>query len=303
MKNIILTLFFPLFLSAEYLIVSSNPTGSVTDGVITVNNITQHFDQNFVIGSGSQTKEFPIYINSDSAEAITLKISNLSPLSNGADTVDVSLYYKNSSGTYGQLHDGDTVTLQGARDGNSIVGYIKVVTSNISDTQTFGSYSLSNTISVALGSSWSSNANFQIEADVSLVAIAGLTPTNSYTTGKKFVSSTVDFNDFSFGVNTTERPLYIKSNSNNQFRITFTSTPDLLLDGTDDAYKIDMKYYYKEGTNSYSQINAGSSFNAITGKNSGTNSIGSIKFETEVITIDKIAGEYSTSIAVTVSAQ
>jgi len=305
MKKILFIIFFPLFfLSADYLVVSSNPIGNTSDGVITVDNIIKSFDNNFEIGSSSHTKEIPLYMDSNSTDTVKLKISNLSPLSNGSDTIGVELYYKNSGGNYNQLHDGDIITLQGTRDGNTIIGYIKIVTDNIGQTQTFGNYSFSDNISVALGDSWSNSANLEISAEVSLVAIAGLTPTDSFTTGEKFVSSTVDFQDFSFEViNTMEKSLYIKSNSNKQFKITFDNTPDLLLDGTDNTHKIAMKYYYQEGTNSYNEINQGSSFVAITGKNSGANPIGNIKFETEAIKWNIIAGQYSASITVTVSAQ
>ena len=298
MKYIILTLFFPLFLSAQYLVVSSNPTGGVADGEISVNNITKSFDSSFVIGSNSQTKEFPIYMNSDSTDTVRLKISNFTPLSNSkdGDSIAVTIHYKSTNGNYSQLHDGDIVTLSGDRDGNSIVGYIKVMTEKIANTQTFGNYQLSNSISVALEDTWSSNANLNINANVSLVAIAKLSTSSSQTIGEKFVSSSINFNSFS--ETSIEQDFYIKSNSNKAFKITFNNTPDLLLNGTDNTNKIAMQYYYEN-----TEIEAGKFFSAYMGKNSGQQPIGNIKFKVNDNIASKIAGEYSASISVTVSAQ
>jgi len=303
MKNIIFILLFPLFLIADYLVVDSSPVGSIGNGFIIINNISKSFEQNFIIGDNKHITEFPLYMNSDSNDKIQLKISNFSTLLNGEESIDVKLYYKNVNGSYKQIHDAEAITLQGNRDGKSIIGYIKIETEKISDTQTFGRYTLLDTINVRLGDKWSNNASFKIDADVSLVAVAGFTSTNSYKKGEEFISSTVKFNKLSFDINKIEQPLYVKSNSNNIFKITFNNTPDLLLDGIDNKNRIAMKYYYKKNSNNYHQIIAKRSFDVVNGKNSGSTPIGRLLFETEKIKETMLAGKYNTSISVSVYAQ
>jgi hypothetical protein len=303
MKNIIFILLFSQLLLGEHLVISSTPTGAISRDVIVVNSILKSFEQSFTIGDGTHITEIPLYMNSDSSNTVRLRISNLSALLNGEESIGVRLYYRNLNGSYIQLHEGDAVIVQGSRDGESIVGYIKIETDSIADTQTFGDYRLLGNITVGLGDRWSSSATLEVKANVSLVAVAGLRPTNSNRVGEKFISSTVKFNNLSFDVNRLEQPLYVKSNSNNLFKITFNNTPDLLLNGVDNKSKIKMRYYYKKRSNSYHKIVARESFDAIIGKNSGSTPIGTLQFETEKVKDTTMAGEYSNSVSVSVYAQ
>lgn len=291
----IFTLLFPLVLSAEYLVVSSNPIGAIEGNVTRIDN----FINNFSAGDSTQTKDFSLYMSSDSTEDIRLAISNFANLSNGNDNIGLKIYYKDaSSANFNEIQNSSDILLQGARDGQSSIGSLRIEINGIANHQTAGNYSNNSSISVTSGA-MQTNASFQVNANAPLVAIAKLgTPINSSSTGNKFVSSTIDFNDFSFGANSTQRPLYIKSNSNNQFRVTFSSIPNLKREGAGSSREIAMKYYFNS-----TQISTGDTFVAVTGKNDGSSPIGSMRFETESITASHIAGEYSASISVHVSAQ
>ena len=296
MKNIIFTILFSLILSAEYLVVSSNPIGNIEGNVTRIDN----FINSFNAGGSSQTREFPIYMRSDSTDKIHLSISNFANLSNGNDNIGIKIYYKDASSTnFNEIQNNSNILLQGARDGQNSTGSLRIEINGIDNQQTAGNYINNSSIRVSSGDMQSSSS-FKVNANAPLVAIARLgTSINSNSTGSGFISSTIDFNKFSFNnINSIEKPLYIRSNSDNKFKITFQTIPDLEREGAGDSCKIAMKYYFNS-----KEITAGDSFVALTGKNNGSNPIGTMMFQTEKINASHIAGEYSASISVYISAQ
>ena len=311
MKYIIFILIFSPLLWADYLVVSSHPVGRVNNGTIKVDDIDVHLGSILPIEGNSKEREITLYMNSNSSyRRVSLKVSNLLPLSSSSDTLGLTIYFRTPMGGYRELSNDDVVTLRGSRDGNHAVGYLKIVTTPLKSSQTFGEYNLNATVRVALRDRWfrdrwSRDAKFQIDADVDIVAVAGLEATDGwYGSGEKFKEASVNFNNFSIGSsNEVESPLFIKSNSMKKFMITFNNTPPLLLDGTDSAHKIPMSYHYKKDSGEYFRIEAGEAFEAFEGKNSGEGSVGLLKFKTGTILDRMVAGEYSASISVNVTAQ
>jgi len=303
MRLLIILLFFVQILLADSLVVSSTPIGSDEDNRSIMNPINSSFPPNLQIGN-IEILEIPIYVKSNVLDEIKMKISNFSNLTKVTESIDTRLYYRSITNSYVQIFDNQEFVLltqnQIGRDGNTIIGYLKVE-ANILNNQTYGNYSFNDTIHVKLANSTWVNNNFHVNANVALVAIAGFNSTSSYSSGQQFVSDHINFGNFNFSSNNIEKNLYIKSNSSNNFRITFNNTPNLIHE-LDNNYQINMHYYYKQTGNTYFEIQAGTSFIAIVGKNEGLNPIGIMKFETESISGSKLAGDYSTSVLVTVSA-
>jgi hypothetical protein len=291
-------------LLADALTVSSTPIGSNNSNEIIMNSINSSFSPNLQINT-TASLEIPIYLRSDVLKEIKMKISNFSNLKKNTDNIETRLYYRTVNNAYVQIFNSQEFVLlpanQLGRDGSTIIGYIKIEL-NIPNIQAFGHYSLNSTIDAKISDGSFASNSFNITADIALVAVAGFNSTSSYNIGEKFIDDHVNFGNLNFTSNIIEKELYIKSNSNHNFRITFRSTPNLIHE-LDTHQIIHMNYYYKQLNNSYFKINAASSFIASTGQNNGISPVGSIKFETENITAEKLAGDYSTSILLTISAE
>jgi hypothetical protein len=127
------------------------------------------------------------------------------------------------------------------------------------------------------------------------VALAGFDVVSSYTSGQRFLDTVVEYGSFHFDEkNSIEKSLFIKSNSNQSFKISFDTTK--LISQINSDYTIPLNYYFNNNpfTNNHY-------FTALNGKNQGENSIGIIKFETETISHSLIAGGYEAIVNVTIS--
>jgi hypothetical protein len=254
-----------------------------------------------VSDNGVTVVDIPIYLYSDSNEEVSMTIINNSSLQNSdGETIGTSFYYVVGS-SESTITEGSSFVLlangAGGRDGNSVVGYIRIKVNTLLDTQTVGSYSLSKNISVKLTSSGDSSATLSSSGLVEYVTIVSFENSISgYTSGEKFIDAVVDYGDFNLNaVNTQTRDVYVKSNSNKACTISFAITD--LVSQVDNSYTIGMHYYY--GTK---KIENNTPFTVINGKNGGTK-VGEMKFETDIIDASVIAGEYKATLTVTVSAR
>lgn len=294
-KILILLTLLSNYLFCSFLIVSSS--SGIVDGVeneIKLYPLSINFES-LTVSSSNSFIEIPIYIKSNSTEAVNMVISNISPLIQGGDSIGISLSYRgrtiNNDVPFNLLNEGES-----GRDGNTIVGKIKVNIPTVVSTQTYGEYSIN--LDAKLSSNNYSNTStqsFKIKATVPLVAIAGFKSVSDYTHDKIFIGSTLDYGTFKFNQkNIIEKNLFIKSNSTQNFRIAFDTGQ--LVSKIDNNYKIPMNYYYNNVP-----FSTNHTFIALSGKNEGTNNIGVIKFETDTITQELIAGEYEATIGVTIT--
>ncbi|NPA60455.1 MAG: hypothetical protein GXO30_08390 [Epsilonproteobacteria bacterium] len=304
MKKIFLIFLLPMLLFGEYLYVGSTAQSGSTDGEIVMESITSSFDNSLKVGDNDVIKDIPIYVKTDSSKEVVLNISDIKNLKN-SDNEEIStdlIWISSSNGSETTISDGVDFTIlssgSGDRDGDTIVGYIRVKVSSVAGDQTEGSYSFTDEIKCGLkdGSvNYSSVEDFIISAQVELVAVASFNDTSSFTSGKKFVGDRVDFGTFSFDKNIQTKDLYIKSNSKKSYKITFENTPDLVHEN-DSSQTIGMMYYFED-----TQITAGTAFTPLTGKSDGTSSLGTLKFETEEITGSKLAGTYRATLNISIS--
>jgi hypothetical protein len=282
-------------LCSAYLTVSPNggiPIG--VDGTIQLDALSANFT-NLEVSSSNKFIEIPIYVRSDTLEAVSLTINNILPLNQNGETIAFSLSFKGTNISTGVafslLNSGE-----GGRDGNTVVGKIKITIPSVSTTQIEGSsYNVNMNMELSSANHQSvATEIFSIGATVPLVAMAGFSSTSSFKNSQYFVGDTINYNTFSFHQkNIIEKDLFVKSNSTQDFTISFNSSQ--LTSQVDSSYKINMAYYFK-GV----QFTNNQKFTALTGTNEGVSSLGKIKFETQTITGSLIAGTYRASVGVTI---
>lgn len=308
MIKIVLLLIISINLFGSCLKVSSNSGATCSGDSISIDDISKEFTTTMKVSdSGITVLDIPVYIYSNSLKEITMTITNNLPLQNSSgETIDTNFFYVIDGVEKNIIENSPFVLLAngvGARDGNSIVGYIRIKVVNLSDTQTVGSYTLSKNIEVTLaGRRNSPTATLSSRGLVEYVTIVSFgNNINSYTNGEKFLSAIVDYGDFKLNeVNTQIRNLYVKSNSKKPCTISFATSD--LVSQVDPNYTIGMNYYYTKVGGNQHLISSNVPFVIINGKNGGSK-VGEIKFETQKIDSSMIAGEYKAVLNVTVSAR
>lgn len=293
-KILILLAILSNMLYSGYLSVSSTagiPNGA--DGSIVLNTLSTSFS-NLEVSSTNQFIEIPIYVKSDTTEAVSLTINNIAPLNQNGESIAFSLSYRGSS-----ISSGVAFSLlnagEGGRDGNTVVGNIKILISSVGVTQVEGDYDVNMNMELSSSNHISSaTANFSIGARVPLVAIAGFNTTSSFMNGQHFEGESIAYGTFLFNQkNIIDKNLFVKSNSLQDFTISFDTSE--LTSELDPSYKINMKYYFKG-----IQFTNNQKFTALTGTNDGTSSLGTMRFETQTIDGSLISGTYSASVGVTI---
>jgi hypothetical protein len=259
-----------------------------------------------VLDNGVTVVDIPIYIKSDSSNAITMSISNNRPLRNSDnEDIDTDFFYVVGGTETSIATGGSSFTLlangAGTRDGNALIGYIRIKTVNLASNQTVGNYNLIKNMSVTLvGGATSSSATLASNGMVEYVTIVSFTNTiSAYTDAEEFISAEVDFGIYGGSIYTEIRSLYMKSNS--KLDCTLSFTPNNLKHIDDSNYEIPMKYYYTKTGGSIEQIN-NTPFTIFTGKKGGAK-VGEMKFETEAVSSALLAGEYKATMGVTISAR
>jgi len=303
MKNIIMLIIaLSINIFASYLVVDDQIVGGGRNGDITIFDFSKDFST-FQVSQNDTTLKIPIYVNSNSRFKwpIFMTISNITPLKNSDnEEISTTLSYKSVNGVRAiQIFDGIPFTLlgmgEGERDGNTIEGYIYVNMSNMPSNATEGDYSLSARLSISFNGATSSTSQLRVGASVALVAVAGFEDTSNQTIGQRLIGGSVNFGVFDFdSPNEVVKPFFIKSNSKKDFKISFETKPLKHVD--DPNYTIDMEYYYGN-----LRIKNNTKFTALSGKNDGGTKIEDLKFKTGVLNDSLIAGEYKTTLNITIT--
>lgn len=259
----------------------------------------------------NQTLYFPLYVFSDSNEEVKMTLSSLSKFFKGSDDMTASYYFvagSSNSGTAVPIIEGTAFTLLSTgtnlRDGNSIVGYIKIVVPTVAGLQTAGEYTLNVNTSVKLTNSISDTDTLTAKTTVNQVTrVSFENDVSSLTSGIGFEDATVDYGNFELNeVNIKKVDVYLKNNT--AIKCTMSITPSPLKHVTyPDAYQITMSYSYKDtATNEVTPITNTTPFILKNGKNAGSK-VGEMTFTTETLPDTLIAGEYKAVIEVSIQAQ
>jgi len=308
MKIVITLLFLFNILFGEYLIVDSRTIEAGDSNNIIVYDIYKRFSNPLYVSSQNLREEIPLYVKSNSSKAILMRFINISGLKSiEGDTIPISIYFKSViNGAKIPILDGAEFTILDEnsaleyRDGNSIIGYIVVEIDNISDTQPVGEYILFSNLSVWLGNKSSNLGEFRVEGSVPLVAIASFNPIDSsYQEGREFIGANIDFGNLKREENSIIKPLFVKSNSNNSFKIRFNTSD--MKHVIYPEYVIGMEYFYIPNGGSRVVISNNSDFVVSVGKNSGVDKVGDIEFRTKELNSNLIMGDYRATLNVTIT--
>jgi len=275
---------------------------------ITMNDIDIDFTTTMKVGqSNLEVVSIPIYVDTDSNDKVSMIITDESDLQNSdGESIDFSMeYISKSSGSTQTISSGVAFTIldegESGRDGDTVVGNIRIIIDSLLDTQTMGTYSFSKKVKVKLGDIEESlDADFDAKGEVEQVSVVGFSSMSSFQEGVFFVDSTVDYGDFKLNENNEKREdVFVKNNTNGEIKIKFNTSP--LVHTLDNNYQIDMSYYYKANGDSEQEIENDTYFTISSGKNGG-DKVGEMRFVTEPLTKALLAGEYSATLNVTVSA-
>jgi len=308
-KTILILALMSLNLFGGCLDVGTTTGQSCTDDTINVDFMTTTFSSTMKVSDNNlNVLEIPIYVASDTTEAVSMTISELSALQNSDhDIIDTKLEYIQGGSVVATITNGTAFTLladgESSRDGNTEVGRIRItINSALSDTQTAGSYKLSKSMTVKLGNgSDSSSETLESRGVVEQVSMVGFENLSSYTTGQAFKNGLVDYGNFTLNsANEQIKDIFVKNNTNGDFQLKFETSD--LISQIDSNYKIAMSYYYKKTDASEQSISNNQYFTIMSGKNNGSK-VGEMRFVTEPLTSSLIAGEYKATINVTVQAQ
>ena len=309
MKKIIIvyvTLIVNIFGACLEVGVTSGQTCS--GNTIHIDNITKAFSD-MEISSTNNLLDIPIYLYSDTDKSVTMQLS-LSNLTKGTESIATEYYFLNSNKSTSVTISNDTpFTLLNTgtagtspRDGNTIVGYIRLKVPSVSALQTAGDYSLSSSTQVTLNAVGSDIDTLTATTTVPYVTQVSFSDNvSSKTNGESFVTSNVDLGQLTIGsTNSKVVDVYLKNNTNND--VTMSFTPVSLHHVDDSSYKIDMTYIYTNISNVTTTITNNTAFTLKNGKNSGSK-VGTMSFQTEAITQYMLAGTYEASMTVTIQAR
>jgi hypothetical protein len=288
-KVLILLISLSLGVWADYLIVSSQPITEEGSETALLNDFSIDFST-LTLPSNNIIKTIDVYLKSDSTtNAISLTISGDNQIENSDEKMNISLQYNDNPITLGTSFE-LLGAGEGTRDGTKI-GTIEIKINSVTPVQLLGEYS----VELSMDLNGESTQNFLITATVPEVTVAGFTSTQSEIGIKKFLGTIVDFGKFEFDKqNTIDKNLYIRSNSSQDFYISFDT--DEMIHETDNNYKIAMEYLWNDLT--YSK---NTEIKAKTGVDKGEDAVGTMTFRTQTIDGSLIAGKYSTTVGVNIT--
>ena len=264
-----------------------------------------HMSHALTLKSGNSV-DIPLYVSSDSDKKITMTLQNISALKNSKGGVIATTMTYIRNGSSRSISDGTAFTLlsegEGSRNGSN-VGILRVEVATIDALQTAGEYSLDTTMHIALDTvSKTAQASLITKGSIdylTLVAFENLASTNIE--GEKFIDSVIDYGKLKLHkVNTISKNLYVKNNTPNNITVSFT--PSDLIHTILPNHKIKMKYSYTPNSGSTHIIEDNTAFTVAHGKQNG-GVVGVMKFDTELIRANHLAGEYKAVLNITVQAR
>ncbi len=248
--------------------------------------------------------DIPIYIYSNTRNRIRLQLTENQPLSNGKERIDTKFYVVQNN-REDEITLGKTFNI-GKRgrgnqlDGHTLIAQIRIKVDNLSDIQTAGSYQLKKYIQAKVGRNYTSSSTLTATGEVEQVTIVGFEDVSNYSSQQLFKDASINYGLINFNtINRQIRDIYVKNNTTGACQISFNTSP--LISQIDSSYQIPMKYFYQKDGEAEQEILNAEPFTLIVGKNNGSK-VGSMKFETEKLRGNLIAGDYKAVIQVTVSA-
>lgn len=249
--------------------------------------------------------DIPIYIYSTKRNRIKLELTENQPLSNGKERIDTKFYIvKKNREKEITLGKAFKIKKRGRRkkklDGNTLIAKIRIKVDNLSDIQTAGGYQLKKYIQAKIGRNYTSSSTITATGEVEQVTIVGFEDVSNYNSQQLFKDASINYGLINFNtINRQIRDIYVKNNTTGACQISFNTSP--LISQIDSSYQIPMKYFYQKDGEAEQEILNAEPFTLIVGKNNGSK-VGSMKFETEKLRGNLIAGDYKAVIQVTVSA-
>ena len=305
-KTILLLAIFSLNLFGNCVHIGYQSGLTCSGDEIIIDDLNTNFTTTMKVSDRELTViDIPIYIYSNKRNRIKLELNENQPLSNGQETIDTKFYIiKKNREKEITLGKAFKIKKRGKRkkkfDGNTLIAKIRIKVDNLSDIQTAGSYQLKKYIQAKVGRNYTSSSTITATGEVEQVTIVGFEDVSNYSSQQLFKDASINYGLINFNtINRQIRDIYVKNNSTGACQISFNTSP--LISQIDSSYQIPMKYFYQKDGEAEQEILNAEPFTLIVGKNNGSK-VGSMKFETEKLRGNLIAGDYKAVIQVTVSA-
>ena len=305
-KTILLLAIFSLNLFGGCIHIGYQSGLSCSGDEIIIDDLNTNFTTTMKVSDRELTVlDIPIYIYSTKRNRIKLELTENQPLSNGKERIDTKFYIvKKNREKEITLGKAFKIKKRGRRkkklDGNTLIAKIRIKVDNLSDIQTAGGYQLKKYIQAKIGRNYTSSSTITATGEVEQVTIVGFEDVSNYNSQQLFKDASINYGLINFNtINRQIRDIYVKNNTTGACQISFNTSP--LISQIDSSYQIPMKYFYQKDGEAEQEILNAEPFTLIVGKNNGSK-VGSMKFETEKLRGNLIAGDYKAVIQVTVSA-
>ena len=305
-KTILLLAIFSLNLFGSCIHIGYQSGLTCSGDEIIIDDLNTNFTTTMKVSDRELTVlDIPIYIYSNTRNRLKLQLNENQPLSNGKERIDTKFYIiKKNREKEITLGKAFKIKKRGKRkkkfDGNTLIAKIRIKVDNLSDIQTAGSYQLKKYIQAKVGRNYTSSSTITATGEVEQVTIVGFEDVSNYSSQQLFKDASINYGLINFNtINRQIRDIYVKNNTTGACQISFNTSP--LISQIDSSYQIPMKYFYQKDGEAEQEILNAEPFTLIVGKNNGSK-VGSMKFETEKLRGNLIAGDYKAVIQVTVSA-
>ena len=305
-KTILLLAIFSLNLFGACIHIGYQSGLSCSGDEIIIDDLNTNFTTTMKVSDRELTViDIPIYIYSNKRNRIKLELTENQPLSNGKERIDTKFYIvKKNREKEITLGKAFKIKKRGKRkkkfDGHTLIAKIRIKVDNLSDMQTAGGYQLKKYIQAKIGRNYTSSSTITATGEVEQVTIVGFEDVSNYSSQQLFKDASINYGLINFNtINRQIRDIYVKNNTTGACQISFNTSP--LISQIDSSYQIPMKYFYQKDGEAEQEILNAEPFTLIVGKNNGSK-VGSMKFETEKLRGNLIAGDYKAVIQVTVSA-
>ena len=305
-KTILLLAIFSLNLFGACIHIGYQSGLTCSGDEIIIDDLNTNFTTTMKVSDRELTViDIPIYIYSNKRNRIKLELTENQPLSNGKERIDTKFYIvKKNREKEITLGKAFKIKKRGKRkkkfNGHTLIAKIRIKVDNLSDMQTAGGYQLKKYIQAKIGRNYTSSSTITATGEVEQVTIVGFEDVSNYSSQQLFKDASINYGLINFNtINRQIRDIYVKNNTTGACQISFNTSP--LISQIDSSYQIPMKYFYQKDGEAEQEILNAEPFTLIVGKNNGSK-VGSMKFETEKLRGNLIAGDYKAVIQVTVSA-
>lgn len=303
-KILIFLIIVPLNLWASCLRIGFHNGVKCYGNSVSVDDLNINFSTTMQVSDNDLTVfNIPVYVYSNSLDTVSLTLEENQPLINGTDTINTKFYHVVHNHEE-EITLGKPFLLLGnkrpKRNGHARVAFIRIKVNALSDIQTAGMYVLKKNLKTTLKGVASPTSLLTAKGDVTQVTIVGFENVSSYTNIQLFKDAIINYGTLKFSQeNSQTKFVYVKNNTTGECQISFKTSP--LISKIDSNYQIKMSYFYKKDSESEQKIINDKPFTLIRGTSSG-NKVGEMRFVTEELKGAFIAGEYTATIQVTITA-